>query len=163
MQILVRLTAITLIPLLAACGDAQPAPKANPLQISTITVGQEAPAEAIEAAGTAALRREIPLGFTTPGQIARITVQEGDVVRRGQVLATLDMTSVDASLEAADAERDRAGRNSTGLSSFMRRAGSPRPALKAPRQLPAAPARTWQPGAFPCRPHGLSPRQMGSC
>ena len=77
MQSLVRLTAITLIPLLAACGDAQPAPKANPLQISTITVGQEAPAEAIEAAGTAALRREIPLGFTTPGQIARITVQEG--------------------------------------------------------------------------------------
>ena len=109
MQSLVRLTAITLIPLLAACGDAQPAPKANPLQISTITVGQEAPAQAIEAAGTAALRREIPLGFTTPGQIARITVQEGDMVRRGQVLATLDMTSVDASLEAADAERDRAG------------------------------------------------------
>lgn len=31
------------------------------------------------------------------------------MVRRGQVLATLDMTSVDASLEAADAERDRAG------------------------------------------------------
>lgn len=39
--------------------------------------------------------------------MARITVQEGDRVRRGQVLATLDMTSVGASLEAADAERDR--------------------------------------------------------
>lgn len=109
MQSLVRLSAIALIPLLAACGGADTAPAAKPLRVSTITVGQEAPAPAIEAAGTAALRREIPLGFTTPGQIARIAVQEGDLVRRGQVLATLDLTSVGASLEAADAERDRAG------------------------------------------------------
>ncbi len=109
MQSLVRLSVIALIPLLAACGGAETAPVAKPLRVSTITVGQLAPAPAIEAAGTAALRREIPLGFTTPGQIARITVQEGDLVRRGQVLATLDMTSVGASLEAADAERDRAG------------------------------------------------------
>jgi RND family efflux transporter MFP subunit len=80
-----------------------------------VTVGQEAPAQLTEAAGTAALRKEIPLGFTTPGQIARITVQEGDRVRRGQVLATLDTTSVGASLEVADAERDRAGAELTRL------------------------------------------------
>ena len=42
-------------------------------------------------------------------------MQEGDRVRRGQVLATLDMTSVGASLEAADAERDRAGAELTRL------------------------------------------------
>ena len=35
-------------------------------------------------------------------------VQEGDQVRAGQVLALLDMTSVGASLEVADAERGRA-------------------------------------------------------
>jgi multidrug efflux pump subunit AcrA (membrane-fusion protein) len=98
-----------LLPLLAACGVAEQPPVAKPLRVSVITVGQAAPASAIEAAGTAALRKEIPLGFTTPGQIARIAVQEGDRVQRGQVLATLDMTSVGASLEAAAAERDRAG------------------------------------------------------
>lgn len=94
---------------LAGCGQSEAPPAPKPLRVSTITVGQEAAPSLIEAAGTAALRKEIPLGFTTPGQIARITVQEGDQVRRGQVLATLDMTSVGASLEAADAERDRAG------------------------------------------------------
>lgn len=109
MSILARLFPVILLPLLAACGGAEPIPAAKPLRVSVITVGREAPAPALEAAGTAALRKEIPLGFTTPGQIARIMVQEGDRVRRGQVLATLDMTSVGASLEAADAERDRAG------------------------------------------------------
>lgn len=109
MQSLAKFVPAVLLPLLAACGGSEAPPAAKPLRVSTIVVGQEAPLPAIEAAGTAALRKEIPLGFTTPGQIARITVQEGDVVRRGQVLATLDMTSVGASLEAADAERDRAG------------------------------------------------------
>ena len=71
-------------------------------------VGQQALAAPITAAGTAALRKEIPLGFTSPGRIARILVQEGDRVRRGQVLAMLDTTSVGASLDAAAAERTRA-------------------------------------------------------
>jgi len=105
----VRLFPVLLLPLLAACGATEAPPAPKPLRVSVVTVGQEAAAPAIEAAGTAALRKEIPLGFTTPGQIARITVQEGDRVQRGQVLATLDTTSVGASLEAADAERDRAG------------------------------------------------------
>ncbi|GAA4775697.1 efflux RND transporter periplasmic adaptor subunit [Novosphingobium ginsenosidimutans] len=104
-----------LLPLLAACGAAEAPPPAKPLRVSVTQVGQEAAAPQIEAAGTAALRKEIPLGFTTPGQIAGITVQEGDRVRRGQVLATLDMTSVGASLEAAAAERDRAGAELTRL------------------------------------------------
>lgn len=108
MQSLARVVPFSVL-LLAACSSPDTAPPTKPLRINTVTVGQEAPQPAIAVAGTAALRREIPLGFTTPGQIARITVQEGDFVRRGQVLATLDMTSVGASLEAADAERDRAG------------------------------------------------------
>ena len=115
MSIVARLFPVALLPLLAACGGAEPTPAAKPLRVAVITVGQEAPAPTVEAAGTAALRKEIPLGFTTPGQIARIAVQEGDRVRRGQVLATLDMTSVGASLEAADAERDRAGAELTRL------------------------------------------------
>jgi RND family efflux transporter MFP subunit len=95
---------------LAGCsGDKPVAPKVDaPLKVSVVSVGQVALPAMIEAAGTAALRKEIPLGFTSPGRIARVMVQEGDVVRAGQVLAVLDTTSVGASLAAASAESTRA-------------------------------------------------------
>ncbi len=95
---------------LTACGsDKAPAPASEaPPRVSVAKVGQQALPPLIEAAGTAALRKEIPLGFTSPGRIARILVQEGDFVRRGQVLATLDTTSVGAALAGASAEQVRA-------------------------------------------------------
>ena len=96
--------------MLASCGESGTTVPAKdaPLKVSVALVGQQAMAPSIVAAGTAALRKEIPLGFTSAGRIARILVQEGDFVRRGQVLAVLDTTSVGASLEAAAAERVRA-------------------------------------------------------
>lgn len=98
---------------LAGCGgaasDGKGASGTNeaPLRVSVAKVGQAAP-PLLEAAGTAALRKEIPLGFTSPGRIARIMVQEGDTVRRGQVLAMLDTTTVGSALAAATAEQARA-------------------------------------------------------
>lgn len=102
---------------LSACGGNEPAkpPAEAPLRVAVAVVGQQAAAPFIEAAGTAALRKEIPLGFTSPGRIARVLVQEGDRVRRGQVLAVLDTTTVQASLEAAAAERDRAAAELTRI------------------------------------------------
>lgn len=109
MSLAARLFTASLLIALAACGNEEvPAAKEQAIRVSVATVGQQAAAPVIEAAGTAALRKEIPLGFTSSGRLARIMVQEGDRVRRGQVLALLDTTSVGAQLEAADAERDRA-------------------------------------------------------
>ena len=101
---------LALAALLAGCGNDKPQVPvdAAPLKVSVVQVGQQAMAPPIEAAGTAALRKEIPLAFTSSGRIARILVQEGDFVRRGQVLALLDTTSVGAALEVAAAERVRA-------------------------------------------------------
>ena len=95
---------------LSACGSDKPgAPAAEaPARVSVAVVSQMAMPAAIEAAGTAALRKEIPLGFTSPGRIARILVQEGDYVRRGQVLAVLDTTTVGAAFAGASAEQTRA-------------------------------------------------------
>ncbi len=95
---------------LAGCADDKSAARGEsaPLRVSVVHVGQIETAAQIETAGTAALRKEIPLGFTSPGRIARILVQEGDFVRRGQLLAVLDTTTAGAALEAAAAERDRA-------------------------------------------------------
>ena len=64
--------------------------------------------DTITATGTVAWRRETSLGFTSAGRIATVAVNEGDSVRRGQLLAALDPTTVAASVAAARAERDRA-------------------------------------------------------
>lgn len=63
--------------------------------------------ETLNLPGTVRLRRETVLGFTTGGQVASVRYEEGDVVRRGAVLAALDTSSVSADLDAANAELDR--------------------------------------------------------
>ncbi|MFM7027594.1 MAG: efflux RND transporter periplasmic adaptor subunit [Chakrabartia sp.] len=62
----------------------------------------------VAAVGTVAARRELSLGFTTAGQIRTITVNEGDRVRKGQLLAALDSDQVASALAAAEAEARRA-------------------------------------------------------
>ncbi len=74
----------------------------------------------IQGVGTAAWRRETQLGFTSGGQIARMLVNEGDKVRRGQVLAILDTTTVNAELSAAQAEANRAASNADRIGSLRR-------------------------------------------
>ena len=95
--------------ILSGCTTAPTVPKADPL--ISVQLGQVQSADAAQSvggAGTLALRLETPLGFTSTGRIVRILVQEGDVVQRGQLLAVLDTTSVEADLSAANAEAVRA-------------------------------------------------------
>ena len=50
---------------------------------------------------------EISLGFKTPGQIQQILVKEGDYVRQGQLLATLDAKDYQLGVESAEAQYDQ--------------------------------------------------------
>ena len=82
------------------------APKGPP-QIRIAQVGADDRAREITGVGTVAVQREASLGFTSAGRILRLSVNEGDRVRRGQVLAALDTTTVAAELTRAQAERTR--------------------------------------------------------
>lgn len=95
---------------LAGCGPATPtreAPAAPP-RVRIAQVGGDAGGAVVAGVGTVALRRETQLGFTSAGRIARLTVNEGDTVRPGQLLAALDATTVSADMARVAAERDRA-------------------------------------------------------
>jgi len=59
---------------------------------------------------------EVDLGFSAAGKISSINVSEGQKVSRGQVLATLDSSEVDASLRQAIAERNVSETESSSLS-----------------------------------------------
>jgi len=95
--------------LLASCGEGTQK-KASPLppEVRFATVASSSAPATIEAVGTIGLRRETSLGFTSAGRIAAVRVSDGDTVRRGQLLAALDTTTVAADSSAARAERDRA-------------------------------------------------------
>jgi RND family efflux transporter MFP subunit len=98
--------------LLASCSpDAATPEKASDEAPVAVRIAEVIPAslgDTIEATGTVRLRRETDLGFTTAGHIASIVVNEGDRVRKGQLLAALDTTMVGADYAAAIAERNRA-------------------------------------------------------
>lgn len=57
--------------------------------------------------GTTDVAREISLGFKTAGQIATIVVKEGDYVRQGQLLATLDDKDYRLGVEATQIQYDQ--------------------------------------------------------
>lgn len=76
-------------------------------QAQTVTViapGQQTVVRAINATGTLAARRDVPIGIVGEGgQVSRVYVEAGDWVRQGQVLASVDrsvQTQQAAALEA---------------------------------------------------------------
>ena len=90
-----------------AFAGRQPAPASdNNSQAATVTVvtpGRTMVAGEIEAPGTLAARRPMPVGIAGEGgQVVRVTVDAGDWVRQGQVLAVIDR-SVQVQQAAAQA------------------------------------------------------------
>lgn len=108
--------------MLASCG-APAADKSSPdpvPAISVATVQSGTALSEIQGIGTAAWRRETPLGFTTGGQIAQVLVNEGERVRQGQLLAILAATPVEAELAVAQAEARRAASDADRLAGLYR-------------------------------------------
>lgn len=100
------LLALAFAPLLAGCGkgDGADAAKATPAPtVSVVAVQRDGAAGAVRASGMVAYQRETALSFKVPGVVARINVDEGDQVRAGQTLASLNLTEYSANFAEADA------------------------------------------------------------
>ena len=88
----------------AACSDAahsSPTAVTPPIPVTTAVVHYTAQSQAVHASGVLANKGELRASFKTGGIVARITVDEGQAVKRGQVLATLSTAEIDAGLEQA--------------------------------------------------------------
>jgi membrane fusion protein, multidrug efflux system len=115
-RMMVRGAALPLLAFVAACGrDARAEVAQGPevVAVRTAPVAREWVTRTVEATGTLHSKDEIELSFKMPGIVARVLVTEGQQVRRGQTLATLDVREIDAQVMAArsavtKAERDLA-------------------------------------------------------
>jgi RND family efflux transporter MFP subunit len=101
---LVPFAALALLPLLADCSDqATSAPKAERV-VQSERVAYQAETAAHEFVGVVRARHETDLGFRVAGKIIARTVNVGDVVQAGDVVARLDPKDFQLQLESARAE-----------------------------------------------------------
>ncbi|MDX2247507.1 MAG: efflux RND transporter periplasmic adaptor subunit [Bacteroidia bacterium] len=103
------------IALFAACGqsttsvtEAERTP-AIPVRIEPVVTLKENPA--ILTSGIVAAREEIKLSFKTGGVIRAIYVNEGSTVQKGQLLAKLDPSEIDAQVNQATSAAEKARRD----------------------------------------------------
>jgi HlyD family secretion protein len=88
--------------------EAQPFAPPEAGQVPTVSVvapGRTTVEGAIEATGTLAARRELPIGSVGEGgRVISVTVDEGDWVRQGQVLVSIDRSVQAQQIEGARAQ-----------------------------------------------------------
>lgn len=120
LSLMVAISLAGLCALVGACGEAKtstPLVSANEAEeripVRTVAILEKNIALPIHASGVMTSSAEQRLAFKIGGVIRSISVDEGDVVRPGQLLAVLDKTEIDAQVAQAQqalgkAERDLA-------------------------------------------------------
>lgn len=102
----------TLTALGAGCSGRSaevPAVKPTPVRVQAAGSGPGTPP--IEATGLVAARDEMRLSFKVGGLVARVAVQEGEQVRKGQLLARIEPAEINAQLEQSRQLAEKAVRD----------------------------------------------------
>ncbi len=97
--------------MLMGCSGAETpvADKPTPVRVQQAGHGPAVPP--IDTNGIVVTKHEMRLSFKMGGVVRRIYVQEGDVVKKGQRLAEIELTEVSAQLEQARQLADKAARD----------------------------------------------------
>jgi RND family efflux transporter MFP subunit len=103
---------------LSSCGTQEPkatgpkpAASAELIPVQTVPLTAQPLVEGIRASGKLSSAAELRLGFKIGGVVAALTVREGDLVHRGQVLARLDQAEIGAQVAQAREGYERARRD----------------------------------------------------
>lgn len=100
-------SAILLGSVLSACSKPEaPPPPVRAVKLATI--GASSQQSAIQYAGTVTARSEAAVGFRVAGKLLSRPVEQGQSVRKGQLLAQLDATDYQLSAAAAQAQLNAA-------------------------------------------------------
>jgi len=103
--------AACLLSLLASCGkgDKQAMGQVAAVTVKEMTIGQDASyANDYKYSGTVEEEKGTQLSFSVNGTISQLKVKVGDPVRKGQLIASVDPTSVRNSYEISHANRQQA-------------------------------------------------------
>jgi multidrug efflux system membrane fusion protein len=107
----VKTLALLLTLVLAACGKQpqQTAAPPTPVRVQAATLGPATPP--ISTNGIVAIKGEMKLSFKVAGVIKTLRVREGQQVKKGERLAEIELTEVNAQVEQARQLADKAKRD----------------------------------------------------
>jgi membrane fusion protein, multidrug efflux system len=108
---------------LVSCGENKAAvtpPAEEPIPVKTTPVIFGDQGRFLQYSGLIASNAEARLSFKIAGIVSRIYVKEGDHVVAGQLLATLDLTEIDAQVQQATQNVDKAERDEGRIKNLYR-------------------------------------------
>ncbi len=106
----------TSITLFLACGNGKEetttiSPDNKAIPVRTVQVSHETLVQSIHASGIVTSENEAKPAFKTGGVISKILVEEGDFVKQGQLLATLNLTEINAQVQQSNEAVQKAQRD----------------------------------------------------
>jgi len=110
-----------------AAAPAEPDPA---IAVRTVPVDRAPVERTVRAAGTLAARDAWTLAFPSGGVLATVAVREGQAVRKGDLLAALDLTPLEAQARAAREALAKAERDATRARSLVAGEAAPASALQ---------------------------------
>ena len=120
MRHLAPILVLTVAALSSAC--SRPAPPPEPVRaVRTITVSQQSAGTSIDYAGEVRARTESRLSFRVAGKMVSRPVDLGDVVKAGQVLASLDPMDLRLGQQAASSGLEAARVNAEQANADLKR------------------------------------------
>ena len=116
--------AFTISLLLVGCGKREESkpkiPGMEAISVRLASIDHVNAQRAVEVGGLLGTENDARLSFKTGGIISRIHVKVGDIVHRGQLLATLDLTEITAGVTQAQLGFDKAQRDFDRVSALHR-------------------------------------------
>jgi RND family efflux transporter MFP subunit len=105
-----RIHLLIITAIIAGCGHRQETtkPENSALHVTTEKVRSVKGTSGLHYSGTVEPSQTIPLTFQTNGTVASVLVEEGDIVKKGQILATIDKADNQSIYDAALAKYKQA-------------------------------------------------------
>ncbi|SHF37099.1 efflux RND transporter periplasmic adaptor subunit [Pedobacter caeni] len=112
--------------LMSSCGAEQhKATNVTASRVSIAEVQMQESEEQFDYSGSIEADNTVSLGFSIPGRITSIAVQEGQHIRKGQLLASIETNDYQSALEIATAVYDQAADNFKRLNELYQKGSLP--------------------------------------